>query len=221
MGGGNLELYAIRHALESLKDGCPRQLHYDFSGGTSQNVEKACTGTSDFIIQPYLGTPHLVLFGAGHIARALAPLAISCGFRVTVADVREDFLDPRIFPESVKLVHGDFVELARSGIAFDAQTTYAAIMTYGHSHDQEVLDACLERPYKYLGLVGSKAKLAQLWGALGTTEKRKELLEGVHAPIGLDLGGRSPGEIAVSIMSELLAVRYGKSLCNSLTIGKK
>lgn len=220
VGGGNLELFAIRHALESMKDGCARQLHYDFSGGEGQNVDKACTGTSDFLIQPFLGTPHLVLFGAGHIARALAPLAVSCGFRVTVADVREDFLDPRHFPEGARLVHGDFVEVARS-IPFDAATTYAAIMTYGHSHDEEVLDACLGRPCRYLGLVGSKPKLAELWGHLGTTEERKGWLEEVHAPIGLNLGGRSPGEIAVSIMSEMLAVRYGRPIPNSMTIGKK
>ena len=216
VGGGNLELYAIRHALESLKDGCPRQLHYDFTGKSTQNVEKACTGTSDFIIQPFMGTPHLVLFGAGHIARALSPLAVSCGFRVTVADSRAEFLDPNVFPAEVKLVHGDFVELAKTAIPFDAQTTYAAIMTYGHSHDEEVLDACLERPCRYLGLVGSRAKLGQLWGHLGTTERRQELLRNVHAPIGFDLGGRSPAEIAVSIMSEILAVRYNKPTTASL-----
>ncbi len=220
VGGGNLELFAIRHALEAMKDGCARQLHYDFSRGAEQNVEKACTGTSDFLIQPFLGAPHLVLFGAGHIARALAPLAVSCGFRVTVADVREDFLDARLFPEGTKLIHGDFVQIARE-MPFDAASTYAAIMTYGHSHDEEVLDACLGRPCRYLGLVGSKAKLAELWRHLGTTDERKSWLQDVHAPIGLNLGGRSPAEIAVSIMSEMLAVRYGRPIPNAMTIGRK
>lgn len=216
VGGGNLELFAIRHALESLKDGRARHLHYDFAGGEGQNVDKACGGTSDFLIQPYLGAPRLVLFGAGHIGRALAPLAQSCGFLVTVVDERAEFLDPALFPEGVHLHQGAFPGVV-GDITFD-ESTYAVIMTYGHQHDEGVLDACLGRPCRYLGLVGSKAKLGELWAHLGTSEVRKAELDKVHAPIGLDLGGRAPAEIAVSIMSELLATRYGRSTPNSLSL---
>ncbi len=218
VGGGNLELYAIRHALESLKDGRARHLHYDFAGGEDQNVDKACGGTSDFLIQPFLSAPRLVLFGAGHIGRALAPIAQSCGFRVTVVDERADFLDPRLFPEGVHLHRGDFPRVV-DDIAFD-EMTYAVIMTYGHAHDEGVLDACLGRPCRYLGLVGSKAKLGELWANLGTTEERKAALDRVHAPIGLDVGGRAPAEIAVSIMSEILATRYGRPTPNALSLGR-
>lgn len=218
VGGGNLELFAIRHALESLKDGRARHLHYDFAGGEAQNVDKACGGTSDFLIQPYLGAPRLVLFGAGHIGRALAPLAQSCGFLVTVVDERAEFLDPALFPEGICLHQGAFPGVV-DDIAFD-EATYAVIMTYGHAHDEGVLDACLGRPCRYLGLVGSKAKLGELWSHLGTTEARRAELDKVHAPIGLDLGGRAPAEIAVSIMSELLATRYGRPTPTSLSLGR-
>ncbi|MDR0966566.1 MAG: XdhC/CoxI family protein [Myxococcales bacterium] len=216
VGGGNLELFVIRHALESLKDGKARHLHYDFAGGDSQNVDKACSGTTDFLIQPFLSAPRLVIFGAGHCGRALAPLAQSCGFLVTVVDERADFLDPTLFPEGVQLRQGPFPTIVHD-IPFEAATTYAVIMTYGHAHDEGVLDACLGRPYRYLGLVGSKAKIGELFAHLGTTEVRRAELEQLHAPVGLDLGGRSPAEIAVSIMAELLATRYDRPMPTALS----
>ncbi|MFH1039476.1 MAG: XdhC/CoxI family protein [PVC group bacterium] len=216
VGGGNLELFAIRHALASLKDGRPRRLHYDFSGGTGQNVEKPCCGTTDFFIQPILETPRLVIFGAGHVGRALAPLALSCGFAVTVADDRPEYLDAARFPAGVGFQCGPFSETA-AAIPFDG-ATYAVIMTYGHIHDETALGACLERPWRYLGLVGSRAKVATLKECLGTTAAAREKLARIHAPVGLDLGGRTPAEIAVAIMSEILAVRHGRENVRSLAV---
>ena len=209
VGGGNLELFTIRHALASIGDGCPRRLHYDFSGGPEQNVSKACCGTTDFFIQPFVEMPRLVVFGAGHVARALVPMAASCGFSVLVADDRQDFLDAASFPEGTKFLCGPFPETAASA-PLD-ETTYAVIMTYGHVHDEEVLAACLNRPWKYLGLMASRAKVAELKAHLGTTDEARRLLEKVRMPVGLNIGGRSPAEIAVSIMGEIIARRYGKA----------
>ena len=208
IGGGNLELFTIRHALASIEDGCPRRLHYDFSGGPEQNVSKACCGTTDFFIQPFTEMPRLVVFGAGHVARALVPQARACGFSVLVADDRQDFLDAASFPEGTEFLCGPFPETAASA-PLD-ETTYAVIMTYGHVHDEEVLAACLNRPWKYLGLMASRAKVAELKAHIGTTDEARRLLEKVRMPVGLDIGGRSPAEIAVSIMGEIIAERYGR-----------
>ena len=208
VGGGNLELFTIRHALASIEDGCPRRLHYDFSGGPEQNVSKACCGTTDFFIQPFTEMPRLVVFGAGHVARALVPQARSCGFSVLVADDRPEFLDAASFPEGTEFLFGPFTETAASA-PLD-ETTYAVIMTYGHVHDEEVLAACLNRPWKYLGLMASRAKVAELKAHIGTTDEARRLLEKVRMPVGLDIGGRSPAEIAVSIMGEIIAERYGR-----------
>ena len=208
VGGGNLELFTIRHALASIEDGCSRRLHYDFSGGPEQNVSKACCGTTDFFIQPFVEMPRLVIFGAGHVARALAPMAASCGFSVLVADDRQELLTSQFFPESVRFLCGSFAETP-AGIPFD-ESTYAVVMTYGHEHDEEVLAACLNRPWKYLGLMASRAKIAELKARLGTTDETRRRLESVRMPVGLNIGGRSPAEIAVSIMSEIIAERYGR-----------
>lgn len=209
VGGGNLEKFAIAHALAALADGRCRRLHYDFSRGPEQNVEKACLGTTDFFIQPFVPSPVLVIFGAGHVGRALAPPARSCGFRLRVADDRKDFLDAAAFPEGTEFFHGPFAQVAAS-LPMDT-STYAVIMTHGHSQDSAVLEACLMRHWRYLGLMGSHAKVAQLCRDLGNTPETLERLSKIHAPVGIDVGGRSPAEIAVSILAELQAVRYDRS----------
>jgi xanthine dehydrogenase accessory factor len=208
IGGGDLEHLVVRHALDSLADGRPRRLHYDFSGGAGQNLEKACAGKADFYVQPCLVPPRLHVFGGGHIGIALAPIAEAAGFRVTVIDDRPGFPDPARFPGTVRLVRGALPE-AVDPLPFDA-STFVVIVTHAHEKDEVVLAACLGRPWRYLGMIGSRAKVARLFRSLGTDEASRKRLEEVRAPIGLDVGGRSPGEIAVSIAAELLAVRYGR-----------
>jgi xanthine dehydrogenase accessory factor len=218
VGGGNLELYVIRHALESLVDGRTRRIHYDFTGGQAANVEKACCGTTDFLVQPFVPACRLVIFGAGHVGRALAVLGRSCGFDLAVVDDRSEFLKPEDFPAGTRLLQGPFQQLA-STVPMDDRT-YIVIMTYGHEQDERVLAACLRRSWRYLGMMGSRSKVATVRQHLTVTEEDRSLLNRVHAPIGLDTGGRSPGEIAVSIMGEILSVRYGRQGA-SLTQGNR
>ncbi len=207
VGGGDLEHRIVRHALDALADGRPRRFHYDFSGGEGQNLEKACLGKADFYVQPCLVPPRLHVFGAGHIGMALAPIAEVAGFRVTVLDERPGFPDPARFPRTVRLVHQP-LPAAVSSLPFD-ETTFVVIVTHGHEQDEAVLAACLGKPWRYLGMIGSRAKVGRVFKSLGIDEAKRKRLEEVRAPIGLDTGGRSPGEIAVSIAAEMLAVRYG------------
>lgn len=209
VGGGNLELFAIRHALDSMEDGRARSLHYDFSGGKRQNVNKACRGTTDFLIQPFGKPSRLVVFGAGHVCRSLAPMGVSCGFTVSVADDRKEYLNPESFPKKTRFYHGPFSETAAE-IPMDA-STFVVVMTYGHAHDETVLNVCLERPWRYLGLMGSRSKIATIKKRIASTANAKKRFDQVNTPVGLDLGGRTPAEIAVSIMAEILAVKYERT----------
>lgn len=206
VGGGGLEREMIKHALDAIRDGCPRRYHYDFSGGKHQNVEIGCSGKADFLIQPCVTQPHLMIFGAGHIGRALAPMGVAAGFRLTVADDRPGQPEPHAFPANAHLCSGDFRETI-SKLAFDS-TTYIVVVTYNHEQDETVLGACLHKEWRYLGMIGSKAKVASIFKSLSVDDESKRLLSRVHAPIGLRLGGRSPGEIAVAIAAELIAVRH-------------
>ncbi|MDH3284209.1 MAG: XdhC/CoxI family protein [Acidobacteriota bacterium] len=208
VGGGSLELFAIEHAMNSLADGKARRLHYDFSGGPRQNLDKACTGKTDLFVQPSLPRPRLIIFGAGHIGSALAPMARACGFLVTVVDDRPGYPDNEQFPEGMRLVHGEVKSVADRLEICDS--SFIVIVTHGHANDEAALAACLHRPWRYLGMIGSRAKVARLFSNLSTDAAARDALARVSAPIGLDLGGRSAGEIALAILAELQMVRYGK-----------
>ena len=88
---------------------------------------------------------------------------------------------------------------------------YAVIVTRGHTNDLEALRALAPRELRYLGLIGSRAKVARIYDALSTDRMPAETLKRVHAPIGLDIGAVTPQEIAVSILAELIAVKHGKT----------
>ncbi len=219
IGGGELELRAIEQAQAALRDHRPRRLHYDFSGRIDQNPARnlgmACAGTVDLFVQPSAAGPSLTICGAGHVSMALAPMAMQAGFQVTVIDNRPGRPDPSDYNEYTRLVSGPYAECLPE-LEFDAENTYLVIVTHGHAHDSEVLAACLHQPWRYLGMIGSRAKVAQVFGDLGKTAEARELLARVHAPIGLDLGGRSPAEIAVSILAEMVAVRHGRQDVSSM-----
>lgn len=215
VGGGQLELIMVKHALEALADGRPRRYRYDFAGGDSQNLSKACLGTTDFFVQPSPAPPLLYIFGAGHIGVALAPIAHGAGFRVTVVDERPAYASADRFPRGIDVVAGRYAETAGT-LPFD-ERTFAVVVTHGHEHDETVLRACLDRPWRYLGMIGSQAKVARIFESLGTDDVRRKRLAAVRAPIGLGIGGRSPGEIAVSIAAEIIAVRHGREIAAPLT----
>jgi xanthine dehydrogenase accessory factor len=214
IGGGNLELLLIEHAMEALEDGRPRRYRYDFTGGPDRNIEKSCMGRCEFFVQPSVHRPALYIFGAGHIGVALAPMAQQAGFRVTVIDNRPDYPALASLPEDIQTINAPFDEAVAS-LQFD-DSTFVVAVTYGHATDVVVLRACLNRPWRYLGMIGSRAKVGRTIRELGTDTASKKRLKQVHAPIGLDIGGREPGEVAVSIVAELVAVRHDNADTRSL-----
>lgn len=215
VGGGRLEFEAIAAAKAAMADGRPRRLHLDFTAGPGRNIDMACAGTADLFVLPHAGGPELVVFGAGHVARALAPMARAAGYRVTVLDDRPGHPDPGAFPAGARLLAGTYAETA-AGIEFDADRTFVVLVTHGHEKDAEALRLCLDMPWRYLGMIGSRSKVARVFADLSAAGAPAEALARVRAPIGLDLGGRAPGEIAVSILAEMQAVRYGKEMTRPL-----
>ena len=159
-------------------------------------------------IEPLEASPHLYLVGAGHVALHLGRLATPAGFQVHVIDDREKFSNPERFPEAVEVAVDDIPTWLEN--ADFPPTAYAVILTRGHRHDLDALRALAPRPLRYLGLIGSKAKVARLHDALREAEVAIAHPERLHAPVGLDIGAVTPQEIAVSILAELIAVKYGK-----------
>jgi len=161
-------------------------------------------GEEKLFARAYVPSPRLLIVGAVHIAQALAPMATAAGFEVIVIDPRGAFASPERFP-SVQL-SDEWPDEALARLGLDPATALVAL-----SHDPKLDDPALQLALPstlfYIGALGSRR----------THEKRMERLRAaglgeltgrIHSPIGLDLGGRSPAEIAVSILAEIIQVRY-------------
>jgi xanthine dehydrogenase accessory factor len=203
VGGGALEEFAIDRARALLAGDRAAVL----LRRATADLGMSCGGEVTLFLEPLRGAPRLWIFGAGHIARDLAPIAGALGFRVSVADDRAELATPDRFPSGVEVVCGDPAEIARGA----GSGAFAVIVTHGHEHDQAVLEQLvqIDPPLAYIGMIGSTRKVSRALDALAG--KGLEAGPNLYAPIGLELGGGSPNEIAVAIAAELLGVLHEKS----------
>jgi len=214
IGGGCYENDAFWKAREAITNRRPLLLHYELADDFAQETGLICGGQMDVYIEPIEPSPELYIVGAGHVGFHLARLANDVGFRVHVADDREKFANSERFPSAVEIVVDDIPAwIGRTTLPAHA---YVVIVTRGHTNDLEALRALAPCELRYLGLIGSRAKVARIYDALTEAQMPAELLKRVHAPIGLDIGAVTPQEIAVSILAELIAVKHGKERPTSM-----
>ncbi len=151
--------------------------------------------------------PEVVIIGGGHVGRAVATVASTLGYRMTVIDDRTDFASSERFPEARTVIAGDIEE------AIDShpmnRNSAIVIVTRGHKYDYQALSAAARSNAGYIGLMGSRRKVALIYRQLLSDGVPEERLRDIHAPIGLDIGAISPEEIAVSIMAEITMDRLG------------
>jgi xanthine dehydrogenase accessory factor len=208
IGGGCYENDAFWKAREAITTRKPQLVHYELSDDFAQETGLVCGGQMDVYIEPIEPSPELYVIGAGHVGTELATLAHAVGFQVHVVDDREKFANRERFPDATDVVTEDIPTwIARTQLPPHA---YVVIVTRGHTNDLEALRALATRELRYLGLIGSRAKVARIYDALQQGGLAGECLKRVHAPIGLDIGAVTPQEIAVSILAELIAVKHGK-----------
>lgn len=148
-----------------------------------------------------------VVLGGGHISRPLAAMLALVGHEVTVVDDRPDFADSRHFPRGTEVVCRSFRAFLDTFTADGA--TAVVIVTRGHRHDLECLRAVLSQPAAYIGMIGSRRKVAAVFTLLCEEGVDERMLERVRAPIGLDIGAEGPAEIALSIAAEIVAALRG------------
>jgi xanthine dehydrogenase accessory factor len=158
----------------------------------------------DLFVRVYAGPPRLLVVGAVHVASALAPMASLAGFEVTVIDPRRAFASAERFANVA--LDSRWPEEAMVQLALDARTAVVTL-THDPKLDDPALIAALDSPAFYVGALGSArthAKRVQRLTELGLGER----VGRIHAPVGLALGGRSPGEIAVAILAQIVQERY-------------
>ena len=181
-----------------------RCLHKQVSGGTVIREDEA-----ELFVMTHTRPRKLIVIGAVHIAQILAPMATAIGFEVTVVDSRPAFAKPERLP-GVTIIR-QRTEQAMQGLSIDSRTALA-ILAHDPILDDPALHAALRSPAYYIGCLGSRRTHAGRLDRLRAAGFGEETLDRLHAPVGLDIGGRSAGEIAVSILAEIIAVGNAKSL---------
>ena len=208
IGGGCYENDAFWKAREAIKSHRPVSVQFELNDDFAQESGLVCGGQMEVFIEPVEASPEVYVFGAGHVGYWVAKMAHDAGFRVHVIDDREKFASTERFGTGIDVIVDDIPTwLEQHSLP---ATAYGVIVTRGHRHDLETLRGLLRSPLRYLGLIGSKAKVKRIFDMLREGGVSPDALRPVHAPIGLDIGAITPQEIAISIVAELIAVKHGK-----------
>jgi len=201
VGGGAIE----RLVVETLHDVKARQVSRVVACDLGRDLGMCCGGRMEIFVEPVVATPRLWLFGAGHVARPTAALARSVGFDITVVDEREELNTLERFPACRRELSDGASAIGKATLG---ERDWLLIVTHDHRLDEETLRAALGRQPRYIGVVGSRRKVYRILQRLTARQGPLDLRR-VYAPVGLNLGALTPDEIAVSIVSELIALRRG------------
>lgn len=216
VGGGAIEAEVIAACRSALRDGNARRIRHNLV----RDLGMCCGGTMEVLVEFVQPMPRLLVIGGGHVSQALVPLATTAGFRVAVFDDREEMLEhPAFAGVDVHLRDVDELDTALDDLD---DRDYVVILTRDHARDERALAQLIGRPHRYLGMIGSRRKvvavLRRILHRRPSTAGPPDLSR-VRAPIGLSLGGRTPAEIAISIVAELVADRHGGSGVAMNTVG--
>lgn len=214
VGGGALEYKAQQKALEVLRSGVPAREMYSLRGDPNAFSIGVCGGTAvvDFrlvfpaeaaaLLRTMPAPPRILLYGAGHVGKALADAAYLIGLDVTVTDDREALLTSERFPHADRVLH----TLPDAPID-PAEQDFIVIMTHGHEHDFELVRRAMNTGVAYVGLMASRKKAAMARELLARDGYApEEIARRLHCPIGLPIHAETPEEIAVSILGEIISI---------------
>lgn len=204
VGGGPHEQMAKQDAVQCIRSDCNALKRYEI-----KSDGEVCTGGISVFIEVFRVAPLLVVCGGGHVGRNLIPMAKMVGFDVLLVDTRA----PEIISEAVSLADRfERVSDFRSGLcALDIEPeAYYVLCAYSHAADCAALQAVLDKSWAYAGMVGSRTKIDSIFSQLRQKGYTNAQLSRIHTPIGLDLGGETPAEIAVAIMAQIIAIQHGK-----------
>jgi xanthine dehydrogenase accessory factor len=201
VGGGRVEKETVEAALVALTNETPRMLDYEL---TAENGF-ACGGSMTVYIEPQGRRPLLVMFGAGHVGRAVTALANGCGFQVVVVDERSDCAQEILLPGADKIICAPVVD-AFGQLKLDSES-FAVIATPGHLSDFDAVRGCLTTQAGFIGLLGSRRKRETLLKTLEDEGLDAAQRARIVTPVGLDISAQTPEEIAVSIVGQLIAIR--------------
>lgn len=204
VGGGTVESLVIKQALACIGKGEGGKFVFDLK--PKGNTGMLCMGRMEVFIDVYKNPFKVLILGAGHVGLKIAEACRMAGYPYLVADDRADFANTERFPGALQIItEPPHAAVAKAGVDAD---TCAVIVTRGHALDRECLEALLPTKAAYIGMIGSKDKVGEVFRLLGEKGLHPQKDPRVHAPVGLNLGGKAPGEIAVSILAEIIQFHY-------------
>jgi len=205
IGGGAIEKKIIDESMNLMNGTESKFLQYKL-----EELGMSCGGDMSVFLEPLEHAPELIIFGAGHIGTALSKIGKMLGFTTTVVDNRPEFANKERLPLADRIIADDYKKSLQD-LSF-SDTTYIVILTHRHAHDFEILDYCAKQTFYYLGMIGSRKKVAKVFQQLKEKGTDGKTLKRIHAPIGIEIGAEKPEEIAVSIAAELVAIRSGTEI---------
>lgn len=218
VGGGAIEQQVTKESLQRLSTGRSGLQEYLLTNKPVDEqsevpvVPMMCNGKVWIYYEVHGQRPTVYVFGGGHVGQALLYHLAPLGYHTVLIDNREEFATTEKNPHASERIFMDYVEYARQ---FNPPPdAYVAILTQGHRYDYDILKTFYERKltFSYIGIIASKSKAAGLIRNLKEDFGEDVDLSRIRTPIGLDIGGSSAAEIALSIAAEIQAVRYGKRL---------
>ncbi len=219
VGGGAIEMEIILQSKSFLSEGIGGKVSYLLAKNSKPKTEKEkvipmmCGGRMEVFFEVFGKKQTVFIFGGGHVGQALIPLLNNLGYYIVLVDNRQKFIDKDENKLADKRVCEDYIEY--SSKFNPSKDSMCILLTHGHNYDYEILYQIYSRniDVKYIGVISSKGKAATLKKNLKKSLGEKLDFSNLFAPIGLDIGGDSAAEIALSIAAELQSVRY--NLINS------
>ncbi|MCL5036844.1 MAG: XdhC family protein [Chloroflexi bacterium] len=205
VGGGRLEAESIKEALAALKEGKCRRRELSFNPSDEGSI-MICGGRAEIFVEVFLPGQRVIILGAGHVGQKVADVCSAAGIPHQVGDDRAEFANKERFPHAGSVVVAPFEEILEK-FKVDKDVSIV-IVTRGHKQDNICLKEALKTDAGYIGMIGSRNKVASNFrdlekeGVVGAAGDPR-----VYAPIGLQLGDKTPGQIAVSIVGEILKAR--------------
>jgi len=223
LGGGFFEQHVIKTAMKALKEGKPVIQKYSFVGKPVKGAIDTgliCGGVLEVYVDVLKPSPRTIVFGVGRVGKPLADLLNFIGTRVYVADTSRDLVTGELFPYAEGRLYGSIDEVVNKLVSEVIKEGDIVFVTHGDpENDYAVTKAALTKPVRYVGLLGSRRKVAEFVKRLLKDGIRPEdILSKLRAPVGADIPAETPQEISVSIVAEFLSLIKGQEVKSLNTV---
>jgi len=201
IGGGAVEYAASQEAMNIIESNSPKCVEYDL---TDDGIQP-CGGKIEVFFEPVSINERIIIFGAGHISEKLCPMLAEMEFSITLVDERYERLSLPAFKSATRInsLPSDFLNSFKP-----MKNTYIICMTHMHAHDEEIVERTLGKPFKYFGLISSRSKWSGFRKKFLKNGYSEEDIEQITTPIGLDIGGDTPMEIAIAIAAQIIQLKH-------------